>query len=101
MKAIINIINQLFEIEKKTGALPSVARNLDRIKNELEEMGYSWHNPLHEKYALTRTDCEASITGMFKDGMVITEVIKPIIHSNEVSGARIIQKAIVVVAPSL
>ncbi|GAB4093089.1 hypothetical protein [Flaviaesturariibacter terrae] len=98
MKAIVNIINQLFEIEKKTGGHPSVHRNLERIRAELQELGYSWHNPLHEKYAATRTDCEASITGTLSDGMTITEVIKPIIHSQESGNARIVQKAIVVVA---
>ncbi|RYY41633.1 MAG: hypothetical protein EOO08_00435 [Chitinophagaceae bacterium] len=98
MKAILSIINQLFEIEKKTQGQPSVHRNLERIRAELQELGYSWHNPLHEKYAATRTDCEASITGELRDEMTITDVIKPIIHSQESGSPRIVQKAIVVVA---
>ncbi|RYY89014.1 MAG: hypothetical protein EOO15_07370 [Chitinophagaceae bacterium] len=98
MKAILSIINQLFEIEKKTQGQPSVHRNLERIRAELQEMGYTWHNPLHEKYGPTRTDCEASITGELRDQMTITDVIKPIIHNQEAGSPRIVQKAIVVVA---
>jgi hypothetical protein len=99
MKQIINIINQVFEMEKKLGAngSPSIQRNLDRIKSELSEMGYDYHNPVHEKWDETRTDCEANITGTLKNKMIITEVIKPVVHVKESGGKKIIQKAIVVV----
>ncbi|HUC80625.1 MAG TPA: hypothetical protein VMR70_06890 [Flavisolibacter sp.] len=98
MKQIITIINQVFEIEKKLGAngLP-IQRNIDRIKAELSDMGYDYHNPLHEKWDETRTDCEANITGTLKTKMMITEVIKPVVHVKESGGKKIIQKAIVVV----
>jgi len=99
MKQIINIINQVFEIEKKaTGTGSSnIQRNIDRIKAELHDMGYDYHNPVHEKWDETRTDCEASVAGPLKNKMVIAEVIKPVVHKKEDSGKKIIQKAIVVV----
>ena len=99
MKHIVNIINQVFEIEKKltAGNAVNIQRNLDRIKAELNEMGYDYHNPLHEKWDDTRTDCEANIAGDLKKKMIITEVIKPVVHQKDAGGKKIIQKAIVVV----
>ena len=99
MKQIINIINQVFEIEKKLAAngTPAIQRNVDRIKAELGEMGYDYHNPIHEKWDETRTDCEANVTGILKNKMTIAEVIKPVVHHKDDSGKKIIQKAIVVV----
>jgi hypothetical protein len=97
MKQIINIINQVFEIEKKLGAAAAIQRNLDRIRSEFSEMGYHYHNPLHEKWDETRTDCEASVSGVLKSKMVICEVIKPVVYSKENGTKKIVQKAIVVV----
>jgi len=99
MKQVVNIINQVFEIEKKLGnqPVPSIQRHIERIKNELEEMGYTFHNPLHEKYDATRTDCDANIAGSGTGKMTIIEVVKPIIHCRGEEGNKIIQKAIVVV----
>ena len=99
MKQIINIINQVFEIEKKLGSngTSNLQRNIERIKAELNEMGYDYHNTVHEKWDETRTDCEASVAGALKNKMLITEVIKPVVHQKEGSGKKIIQKAIVVV----
>lgn len=99
MKQIVNIINQVFEIEKKLAAnsTAGLQRNIERIKAELEEMGYDYHNPLHEKWDETRTDCEASIAGTLRSKMVITEVIKPVVRQREEGGKKVVQKAIVVV----
>jgi hypothetical protein len=99
MKQFINIINQVFEMEKKLAAnsLSNLQRNLDRIKTELGELGYEYHNPVNEKWDETRTDCEASISGTLKSKMLITEVIKPVVHYREAGTKKIIQKAIVVV----
>lgn len=96
MKNIVNIINQVFEIEKKTAG-GNINRNLDRIKTELEELGYFYHNPSGEKWDETRTDCEANITGKLRSKMIITDVVKPLIHQTENGAKKIIQKAIVVV----
>ncbi|HVF80987.1 MAG TPA: hypothetical protein VM884_03600 [Flavisolibacter sp.] len=97
MKQIINIINQVFEIEKKLGPASTIQRNIDRIKAELTELGYNYHNPVHEKWDETRTDCEASVTGVLKSKMLITEVIKPVVHHKESGTKKLVQKAIVVV----
>ncbi|GAA4342120.1 hypothetical protein [Flaviaesturariibacter amylovorans] len=98
MKPLINIINQLHEIEKKLPDGGSIGRHLERIRHELEALGYSWHAPTGEKWDATRTDCEASITGTLRDRMVITDVIKPVIHQEQEGTRRIVQKAVVVVA---
>lgn len=97
MKQIINIINQVFEIEKKSGSSSNIQRHVDRIKAELNDMGYDYYNPIHEKWDETRTDCEASVTGTLKSKMLIAEVIKPVVHRKEDGSKKIIQKAIVVV----
>jgi len=98
MKQIINIINQVFEIEKKLGTNgTSLQRNIERIKAELSEMGYDYHNPVNEKWDETRTDCEANIAGALKNKMFITEVVKPVVYHNLEGSKKIIQKAIVVV----
>lgn len=99
MKQIVNIINQVFEVEKKLPAQQagSLQRHIDRIKAEFGELGYHYHNPLHEKWDETRTDCEANIVGVLKSRMLITEVIKPVVYHTDNATKKIIQKAIVVV----
>lgn len=92
------IVNQLFEIEKKIkdNALEkSIQRNINRIKTQLEESGYRYHNPLGEAYDMTRLDCEAMVAGEGTQQLRIVEVIKPIIYS-DAGGNTIIQKAIVI-----
>lgn len=99
MKPIINIINQVFEIEKKVGTQASsgIGRNVDRIRAELEALGFEYHNPLNEAFDETRTDVEASVTGQLRKKMVITEVIKPIVRQIENGSRKVVQKGIVVV----
>lgn len=99
MKQIVNIINQVFEVEKKLQAqqVSAVQRNLERIKAELSELGYQYHSPLHEKWDETRTDCEANIVGTVRGKMIISDVIKPVVYQTDNSVKKIIQKAIVVV----
>ncbi|MFL5729320.1 MAG: hypothetical protein ACJ75J_07515 [Cytophagaceae bacterium] len=96
----IQILNQIFEIEKKIAeneALQKIERNIRRIKNCLEESGIIYHDPLGEDYNETRTDCEASIVGTSSENLKIVEVIKPIIRKKEGQQTSIIQKAIVIV----
>ena len=96
---IKNILNQLFEIEKKVTQQPlekSINRNLKRLKAPFEALGYRYHNPIGEKYALTRLDCEATISGASTDNLVIMEVIKPIIYFQQNGQNQIIQKGIVI-----
>lgn len=96
---IKEIINQIFEIEKKISGDPlekSLSRNLRRLKSATEEMGFNFHNPVGEKYDITRLDCEAMISGESADNLKIVEVIKPIIYFREGETNSILQKAVVV-----
>jgi len=98
---IKTILNQLFDIEKKVAQQPlekSINRNLSRLKVPFKNLGYIYHNPLGEKYTLTRLDCEATISGASTDNLIIVEVIKPIIYFQKNGHNQIIQKGIVVVA---
>lgn len=110
-KAVLNLINQLFELERKVSFLetqPDFQRNFDRLKDLIESdlfrhdgvIGYSYHNPLGEAYDETRTDCDASISGTASGQLHIKEVIKPVIYCTCEENGRalkiIIQKAVVV-----
>jgi len=100
---IKTILNQIFDIEKKVAnqALEkSISRNLSRLKAPFKALGYTYHNPLGEKYALTRLDCEATIAGASTDNLVIIEVIKPIIYFQKSGQNQIIQKGIVITTAS-
>jgi hypothetical protein len=104
-KWIIEILDQVFEIEKKLESINeanSIGRNVNRIKANFEnfnsECGFIYQNPLGEKFNETRTDLEASIAGSSADNLVVTEVIKPIIRLRTNSGATtIVRKGVVVV----
>ncbi|MEM6265381.1 MAG: hypothetical protein AAGI38_22960 [Bacteroidota bacterium] len=101
--SICAIINQLFEIERKletndrgTGA----ERHLNRIKTYLSMEGYHYHDPLHEAYDLTRTDCEATLIGEKGESWIISEVIKPIIWKEANGQRNMVQQAVVLAEPS-
>lgn len=97
---LIRIINQIFEIEKKAHRLEtgsSVMRNIRRIRDSFEEMGFTYDNPIGESYDETRTDCEASISGTYLENLKITEVIKPVIRLNSDGFSQIVQRGIVIV----
>lgn len=95
---IINIINQLCEIERKAGE-SKIERNLRRIKENFQEIGFFYHIPIREKYDETRIDCDADIVSANSSDLIITEVIKPVIYKKEENGNHIIQKAVVIVEP--
>lgn len=98
--AVLSILNQLFELEKKISDLPiekSLQRNLRRIRSEFETVGYKYHDPLGEKYSLTRLDCEAMAAGVGSDDLKIVEVIKPIVYYQQNDRNEIVQKAVVIV----
>ena len=112
----LDLINQIFEIEKKALNLKeenSILRNVNKLKTLIEEdlfksvrslTGFSYHNPIDEPYNETRTDCEANITGVSTENLFIVEVIKPIIYCNYLDNERpvksIVQKAIVIAESS-
>src|ERR1700744_5320679 len=90
---ILDLINQVFELEKKIAQLKeehSLQRNIKKLKDLIENelfkgndgTGLTYHNPIGEKYSQSRTDCEANIAGTETDNLLITEVIKPIIFYN-------------------
>jgi hypothetical protein len=105
----LDTINQVFEIEKKTSNIKeenSIQRNINKLKGLFEEGffsggGLSYHNPLGESYADTRTDCEATISGTSVENLEIIEVIKPIIfyayQENDKTLKVIVQPAVVIV----
>ncbi|MCS6903802.1 MAG: hypothetical protein RML72_05115 [Bacteroidia bacterium] len=105
-KVFLDILNQIFEIEKKLEKIQesnTISRNLEKLKNifatELyaDQAGLIIHNPLGENYDSTRIDCDASIAGESTENLVITEVIKPIIHYRSGGINHIVQKAVVIV----
>jgi hypothetical protein len=89
----LRIINQVFDIERKSTQNAPVLRHIERIRTVFEEMGYQIHNPSGEPYTETRTDCEASIAGTKIENLVVAEVIKPIVRRQ----GMIIQKGVVIV----
>lgn len=100
-KVLIKMVNQLFEIQKKTigkSELAGISRNLERISEYMGELGFSLHNPISESYNETRTDCEANIAGNISNKMIISEVIKPIIYFTDESNRKcIVQRGVVIV----
>jgi hypothetical protein len=104
-KAYIDLLDQVFEIEKKLESISepnSISRNINRIKEYFENLfsdsGLIYQNPIGEKFNETRTDLEASIAGSSTDNLVVTEVIKPIIRLRTNSGVTtIVRKGVVVV----
>ena len=103
-KFYIDLLDQVFEIEKKVKNLTesnSINRNVSRLKEIFEQLepdgGLFYHNPIGEVYNETRTDIEATIAGESADNLIITEVIKPIVRYRKGGITLIARKGIVVV----
>lgn len=105
LKIYLDMLNQVFEIEKKAEKLQephTIGRNINRLKQifaeiyQGEEAGFSYENPIGQKYDHTRIDCDASIAGESGDNLYIVEVIKPIIRYRKDTNTQIVQKAVVV-----
>lgn len=105
-KPYLFMLNQLFELEQKVAKIQeqnSIQRNIDKMKNYFETealtdgQGLIYHNPIEERYDVTRTDCEATISGASHENLEIIEVLKPIIYMKYGNTQMIIQKAIVIV----
>jgi hypothetical protein len=96
----IRMANLVFELEKKLSVHePSTAvkRNVERMKAVLEEAGLLLLNPIGELYSETRTDLEASITESAQSPLIILDVIKPILYTNQDQGHSLLQKGVVIV----
>lgn len=103
-KLYIDLLDQIFEIEKKVESLTesnSIGRNILRLKEMFEQLeadgGLTFHNPIGEFYNESRTDLEASIAGNSADNLVVTEVIKPIVRYRKGGITLIARKGVVVV----
>ncbi|MFH1259733.1 MAG: hypothetical protein ABII74_08005 [Elusimicrobiota bacterium] len=104
-KALLAICNQVYEIEqrlKKTAVDSGIQRNITKLKDALRELNLLYEDPSGQKYNETRSDLDATISGERTDGLVVVEVIKPIIRYRT-SGAEgqefnyIVQKGVVIV----
>lgn len=107
--SFLDLLNQVFEIEKKAAQMQepnSIHRNIKKMKEIFENIfstdtenmaGLSYDNPINEPYNETRTDLEASIAGSSVENLVITEVIKPIIRYRKDGINMLVQKGVVVV----
>tara|TARA_R110002153_G_scaffold262480_1_gene423390 strand:- start:2332 stop:2712 length:381 start_codon:yes stop_codon:yes gene_type:complete len=103
-KKIITILNQLFEIERKSkenGQLDKIVRNIDRIKSALIQDNQSgelfYEDPTGEEYSETRNDLEVHIVGENTQGLVVVDVIKPIIRygNRQLGLTQVIQRGVV------
>lgn len=102
-KVVLNIVNQVFEIEKKLIEMDSnekFRRNISRIYYEFEEgLNVLVKNPIGESYNDGRLDCDANIVGDLRAEMKITDTIKPIVYQKNPDGSVVIvQKAVVIVS---
>lgn len=97
---ICSIINQIFAIESRVkSSLNSeiLDKRFKRLFTEFEQLGYTIHNPIGESYDMTRSDCEATISGDQTSNLVIVEVLKPIIFKSTNSERELEQRGIVIV----
>ena len=109
-KSHIELLDQLFEIERKLENIQetnSISRNINKMRDIFEHInsnatesnvGLIYHNPIGEHYNETRLDLEASISGKSTDNLIIKEVIKPIIRHKQGEATCIARKGVVVVA---
>jgi hypothetical protein len=100
MSVNLQLINQLFEIQRKIAGLNlsvGFERNFNRLFSILQDEGYIIQDPTNEQYAESRTDCEASIIGQASSKMKITKTLKPVIYHKENGQVQLMQKAVVLV----
>jgi hypothetical protein len=105
LKLYVKMLNQVFEIEKKSEKLTetnSISRNISKLKDIFEDdidetISIILQNPIGEDYKLTRTDCSADIAGTSTENLIVIEVIKPIIRVRQNGKTQIMQKGVVVV----
>ena len=94
---MLNIINQLFEIEKKASDqnLSLFERNFERIHYELEELGYVIISQVGNPYDSRDTSLEANIIGN-SSRLLVTKVLKPAIFQKDGNELVLLQKGIVI-----
>jgi hypothetical protein len=99
-KWVLQTLNNIYDMERKLnshGDPGNLRRNIDRIKEAFELENVFYDDPLGQPFNETRTDLEASITGIEVDDLVVVEVIKPIVRVGPRAYSRVVQKGIVIV----
>jgi hypothetical protein len=99
-KWVLTIANNVYDIERKLerhGDPAGIARNVDRMKESLETYTLFYEDPMGQPFRETRTDLEATISGVGTSELVVVEVIKPIIRAGRPEASVVVQKGIVVV----
>jgi hypothetical protein len=103
-KWVLRTLNNLYDIERKLavhGDSGNVSRNVAQIKDAFTEgLHLFYEDPSGQAFNETRTDLEASITGVGADNLKVVEVIKPIIRYGEPASSRVVQKGVVIVKES-
>jgi hypothetical protein len=99
-KFVLQVLNNICDIERKLsihGDPGNARRNVERIKETIEDIKVFYEDPMGQSFSETRTDLEATITGEGSDNLKVVEVIKPIIRVGDKSFSRVVQKGIVIV----
>lgn len=117
-KGVLTVLNQLYEVEQKLNRQEepaAIGRNIGKMKDALTEegalardasggqvrIGLAYEDPMGQAFKETRTDLDASISGVGTDNLVVVEVIKPILRATWMDGAgeisKIVQRGIVIV----
>ena len=99
-KWALTAMNNLAEMERKlaiNGDPSNLKRNIERIKEALEGEKIFFEDPMGQAFNETRTDLDATITGTGTDGLVVVEVLKPIVRVGTREYSRVVQKGIVFV----
>jgi hypothetical protein len=99
-KFVISVLNNLCDIDRKLlihGDPGNVRRNVERIRETIEEVKVFYEDPMGQSFSETRTDLEATITGEGSDNLKVVQVIKPIIRVGNRDVSRVLQKGIVIV----
>lgn len=106
LEVYLDILNQVFEIDKKLMKIEvqnSMTRNTNRIKELFKENlpmidgGFYLENPIGEEYDERKIELDASISGEGTENLKVVEVIKPVIRFKQGGINHLIQKGIVIV----
>ncbi|WNJ18209.1 hypothetical protein [Pontibacter sp. G13] len=97
--SLIDLANQLHDLGRKISRVEeshSMHRNLRRMLASLQDLGLEIHDPLGESFDETRTDVEASISGVSDKDLKVIEVIKPILRFRMDGVPQIVQRGVVI-----
>ena len=83
-KSLFRLLNQVFELERKTEQLvdnESITRQIRRMKEIFEQdFLLTYEDPIGQPFNETRTDVEARVAGDSAENLVIIETLKPVIR---------------------